>query len=124
MVWDNNHAGNRSNDEVFQQRLRCKSVADDYLKKNSGDESTLFLERVDFSPSRHSCVAAFTRWTTGKKGEIHDYETVDILSGEILFIKGCIENNPKVTTFCGNGRDVQLNQERDKALETALSSKD
>jgi hypothetical protein len=115
---------NRNNVEVFQQRLRCKSVADDYVKKNSDDNSTLFLERVGFSPSRRSCVAAFTRWTTAKRGEIHDYETIDILSGETLFSDGCIENDPESTTFCGNGRDMQLWKERENVLETALSSKE
>jgi hypothetical protein len=111
----------RSSHETFQQRLQCKSLADDYAKKNSENNSTLFLERVDFSPSRRSCVAAFTRWTTGKRGELHDYETIDIVSGETLFSAVCIENDPKATTFCGNGRDLRLDQERKKALEDALA---
>jgi len=114
-------AADRDNDEVFQQRLQCKHLADDYVRKNSDDNSTLFLERVDFSLSRRSCVAAFTRWTTAKRGEIHDYETIDIVSGETLFTAGCIENDPKATNFCGNGRDMQLSQERKKALEDALA---
>lgn len=48
-------------------------------------------------------------------------KTIDIVSGEILFTGVCIENDPKATNFCGNGRDMQLGQERKKALEDALS---
>jgi hypothetical protein len=120
------------NSELFQHRLRCRSVADDYIKANSDDSSSLFLERVDFSQSRHSCVATFIRWTTGKRKlercncfvEIHDYEAVDLLSGETLFSGSCVENEPDSHIFCGNGRDMRLDKERGKALESALSSKE
>jgi len=49
---------------VFQERLRCRAVADDYVKENSTDEkntdrsgSFLTLNKVDYSPGRNSCVA-------------------------------------------------------------------
>ncbi|HXJ89128.1 MAG TPA: hypothetical protein VMS18_20085 [Candidatus Binatia bacterium] len=122
----------RDSNELFQHRLRCKAVADDYAKQNSDDSGTLILERVDFSPSRNSCIAAFTRWTTGKLKlqrcncliEIHDYLTVDLLSGETLYSDDCVENDPESKTFCGNGRDMRLGQERGDALEAALVSKE
>jgi len=125
-------AKDRDSNELFQHRLRCKAVADDYARANSDDSSTLFLERVDFSPSRHSCIASFTRWTTGKRKlqrcncfvEIHDYEAVDLLSGETLSSGECVENDPDSTLFCGNGRDMRLDAERSKALESALVSKE
>jgi hypothetical protein len=123
-------ATDRSGNDLFQHRLRCKTAADEYLKANSEDSSTLFLERVVFSPSRHSCIAAFTRWTTGKRKlqrcncfvEIHNYETVDLLSGENLYSGECIENDPESTLFCGNGRDMRLSEERSNALASALVS--
>ena len=122
----------RDNSGLFQHRVHCKTVADDYIRQNSDDSSTLFLERVDFSPRRHSCIAALIRWTTGKRKlqrcncfvEIHDYETVDLLSGETLYSGDCIENDPESRTFCGNGRDMRLDQERSDALEAALTSKE
>lgn len=122
----------RDSSELFQHRLRCKTVADDYAKQNSDDSSALLLERVDFSPSRRSCIASFTRWTTGKQKlqrcncfvEIHDYEAVDLLSGETLYSGQCVENDPDARTFCGNGRDMKLGQERSDALESALASKE
>jgi hypothetical protein len=116
--------------ELFQHRLRCKTVADDYIRANSDDSSALFLERVDYSPSRHSCIAALIRWTTGKRKvqtcncfvEIHDYQTVDLLSGESLYSGECLENDPQSTLFCGGGRDMRLNEERGKALDSSLAS--
>jgi len=125
-------ARDQSTSELFQHRLRCKSVADDYSKANSDGSSTLFLERVDYSPSRHSCIAAFTRYTTGKRKlqrcncsiEIHDYEAVDLLSGETLSSGECFENDPDSSLFCGNGRDMRLIEERGKTLESALASKE
>ena len=122
----------RDTHELFQHRLRCKSVADDYIKADSDDSSTLFPDRVDYSSSRHSCIATFIRYTTGKRKvqhcncfiETHDYETVDLLSGETLFSDFCEENDSESRWFCGNGRDMKLNEERGKALESALTSKE
>lgn len=122
----------KNTEELFQYRLRCKGAADDYVNANSDENSTLFLERVDFSPSRHSCIAAFTRWTTGRRKlrrcncliEIHNYEAVDLLSGETLSSGTCFENDPDSSLFCGNGRDLQLGEERSKALESALTSQE
>jgi hypothetical protein len=112
----------RANAEVFQQRLRCRTLADAYAKKNSDDYSTLELERVDFSPTRQSCVASISRAMNDGRGTIrsYDYETVDIMTGETLFSDSCIENDAKAATFCGNGRDMKLREKRDKALETVV----
>ena len=125
-------AGTLDSTELFQHRLRCKNIADDYIRANSDESSTLFLERVDFSLSRQSCIAAFTRLTTGKRKvqrcncfvEVHDYETVDLLSGETLYGGECLENDPESSLFCGNGRDMRLSEERGKALDSALVSKE
>jgi hypothetical protein len=114
---------NRNNAEVFGQRVRCSTLADAYAKKNSADDISLYVEHVDFSSTRRSCVAAITRALSNKQGDIaiYYYDTVDIVTAESLFSGSCIENNAEASTFCGNGRNMKLIQERDKALETALS---
>jgi hypothetical protein len=66
-------AKERDGNELFQRRLRCKSEADDYAKKSSETNSGLVVEKVEFSPARHSCVATFTRITRGKRLEIWSY---------------------------------------------------
>jgi hypothetical protein len=107
--------------ELFQRRLRCKSEADEYAKKQSDDTSSFVLEQVEYSPVRHSCVASFTRITTGKRLELWSYETIDILTGESLFSEECVENVPSDRRFCGNGRDMALRKGREDALATTQS---
>jgi hypothetical protein len=114
-------AKERDGNELFQQRLRCKSEADDYAKRSSEDNSALMVEKVEFSPVRHSCVASFTRITRGKRREIWSYETIDILTGETLYGEECIENDPNDKRFCGNGRDMNIIKGRDDALAAAVS---
>ncbi len=79
---------------IFQERARCKTVADAYVKENSTDFKenptaqsgvTVTLDEVDYSPARNSCVAELEtvyfapRVTT-------EFESVrDLLSGETLF---------------------------------------
>src|ERR1035441_2561498 len=46
--------------QIFQERLRCKAVADAYVKEeNSTDPEHVswILDKVDYSPARNSCVA-------------------------------------------------------------------
>ena len=107
--------------ELFQQRLRCKSEADAYAKASSQGNVSLVPEKIEFSPARHSCIVEFTRITAGKRSEIWSYETIDILTGESLYSGDCIENDPKASHFCGNGRDMSLRDGRDKALADAVS---
>ena len=114
-------ARERDDSELFQRRLRCKSEADDYARKSSESNSELMVEKVEFSPARRSCVASFTRITSGKRLEIWGYETIDILTGETLFSEECIENDPNDRRFCGNGRDMDLRKGRENALAAALS---
>jgi hypothetical protein len=115
---------NRSGDEVFQQRLHCRTFADAYVKKNSDANTSLILERVDFSPGRRSCVATISKAANWGRGTTWwSYETVDIVTGEMLFKGDCNGNDAKATSFCGNGQDMELMQKRDKALETALSQR-
>jgi hypothetical protein len=111
----------RDGNELFQRRLRCKREADDFARKASESNSSLVPEKVEYSPSRHSCIASFTRITSGKRMELWSFETIDILTGESLFSDDCVENDPSNKRFCGNGRDMNLRKGRDDALEATLS---
>lgn len=112
---------NQDSSQLFQQRLRCKSEAEEYEKKFSDSNTSTSSDKIEFSPARHSCVGEFTRISSGHGTEVWVYETVDILTGESLFSGTCVENNPKSNIFCGNGRDMKLRDGQDKALNEALS---
>jgi hypothetical protein len=52
--------------QIFQERVRCKAVADAYVKEKGPDFKedpaaqsgvTVTLDKVDYSPARNSCVA-------------------------------------------------------------------
>jgi hypothetical protein len=110
-----------NSNELFQRRLRCKSEADDYARKSSESNSSLVVDKVEYSPSRHSCIASFTRITSGAGTELWSFETIDILTSETLFSEECVENDPNDKRFCGNGRDMVLRKGREDALAAALS---
>ncbi len=91
--------------QIFQERARCKAVADAYVKENStyGKESSTYpdgdphgplmtLDKVDYSPARNSCVAEFeTVFIAGSVA--FEYENVqDLLSGETLFSAKCTDD--------------------------------
>ena len=106
----------RNSDEVFQRRMRCRDLAEGYSKKQVGDRVNV-LDRVDYSPSRNSCIAAISAmegWAAG-----WHYETVDVITGETLFSGDC-KDDAKSTVFCGNGYDMQLREKRDQIFEAAL----
>lgn len=112
----------KANTEAFQRRLRCKNLADNYLKESSDDNTTVLLDRDEFSPARNSCIAEVTRTEHGVRGgRLLMFDAVDILTGETLFTGLCNGNDANSATFCGNGRDMQLMERRDKVLEAALS---
>lgn len=89
--------------QIFQERLRCKAVADAYVKQSSTDEnnakprwafSTVTLDNVDYSPARNSCVAELetVRLNTYNRGGVFEIGNVeDLLSGESLFAINCTE---------------------------------
>ncbi len=108
----------------LNKRLQCKHLADDYLQRNSDENTSVLLDRVEFSPARHSCIAAVTRGKSGNRITLYEYEAVDLLTAETLFSGECNGNDANSRIFCGNGRDVQLLDKRDKALEAALKSID
>jgi hypothetical protein len=71
-------ARDRDSNELFQRRLRCKSEADAYARRSSEDNSTFMLvEKVEFSPARHSCIGAFARAMSGRRGTLYSGECAE-----------------------------------------------
>jgi hypothetical protein len=78
------------NNQIFQDRLHCKSVADAYVKEQSKDRIIVSLlpGKVDYSPARNSCVAGVETGIISTSPMITD-SIEDLLSGETLFsVKG------------------------------------
>jgi len=99
--------------ELFAQRLRCKALADKYVKEHSSPHFSVIIDRVEFSASRSSCIAS----TAEQIGDVRapalswdwTYEVVDLLNGETIAMLPC------------SGRDecVQKMQEREQAFQKA-----
>ncbi len=82
------------------------------------------LERIDFSPVRTSCVASTEEGRGfGAPHTYLDYKVVDVLSEEVLFEDTCNNNEPKAHNFCGDGKNMLMRAERDKAFDDALERK-
>lgn len=83
--------------QIFQERLRCKAVADAYVKEQTStdpDHVFLTLDKVDYSPARNSCVTESETVYFGPRPVVH-YSVEDLLSGETLFVvicAGCYED--------------------------------
>jgi hypothetical protein len=97
--------------DLFQQRIRCKSLADKYARENTNDSQTAILEMVDFSPSLNSCIAEFRTW----EKDYRDWELVDVLSGKQTSMGGCFEGRN-----CGNGKDMKLDADLEAAFRLAV----
>jgi len=84
--------------QIFQERLRCKAVADAYVKEETSTDPEhvfLTLDKVDYSPARNSCVAELESISFFKGGALIFQSVQDLLSGETLFSlqcnKDCVE---------------------------------
>jgi hypothetical protein len=100
--------------EIFDQRLKCKKLAEDYVKANSDNYTSVFLDRADFSTSRNSCIASTNEHSGG--AQFTTYKLVDVVTGELLPTDFCDNHDSQSTSFCGNGRDMKLRRERDEAF--------
>ena len=83
---------------IFQERARCKVIADAYVKENSTnfkedpnppDGVTVTLDKVDYSPARNSCVAELERTDDLGRTMRESSSVQDLLSGESLFSESC-----------------------------------
>ena len=95
----------------FQQRIRCKSLADRYAQENTHGNQTAIVEAVDFSPSLNSCIAEFHKMDS----DYRDWDLVDLLSGKETSMGGCFESHN-----CGNGKDLKLDADLETAFRVAV----
>ncbi len=114
---------------IFQQRARCRAVADAYVKKNTDlsdsslTGSSVILEKVDYSPARNSCVAELNSTYFAPGGGLKFYSVQDLLSGESLFTvdcnKDCIEVLLKMNWIDPAFDYVMKNADEPRDLEKA-----
>jgi len=97
----------------FEQRSRCKSLADAYARQNSTDNDYVTLRMVDFSEAQNSCIAGFNEWTVG---DWRDWELVDLLTGKSAPIGSCNESKN-----CGEGRNIKFDHDLETAFKQAVA---
>jgi len=80
--------------QSFQERLRCKAVADAYVKEDPAAKIGFIvtLDKVDYSPARKTCVAEVEATDWGPLNVLVIYSVRDLLSGESLFSARCTKN--------------------------------
>ena len=105
--------------EVFEERLRCKALAEAYVKGQSEEPYTM-LERVDFSPSRNSCIAAIHKVTFPHSDQT--FNVVDVISGEVLSHSWCAGDDETSKSYCGNGKNISLRNEYKRGFEKTVGS--
>jgi hypothetical protein len=104
----------RQKHELFEQKLRCKTLGETYAKKASDEYTSVFLDRVDFSKTRNSCVASVLNTSAGR---FMTYQVVDVVTGDLLSTGSCDDKDSQSRSFCGKGKDISLIQERDAAFD-------
>jgi hypothetical protein len=97
--------------QKFEQRIRCKSLADGYVRKESNETEGVLLREVGYSSIHNSCFAAVTTYSDPFQG----WELVDLLSGETTQIGTC-----NVQRNCGNGNDMKDAADLDIAFKRAI----
>jgi hypothetical protein len=107
--------------DVFEKRLRCKSLADAYINTNTNDDYVTQLRRVDFSPSHNSCIA-MTRRLALKGSDDERFEVVDVISGDVLVRGECSYEDETSKSFCGNGGVDKMWHAFDKLFEKEVAS--
>ena len=100
--------------EVFAQRVRCEGLAQAHAKSVSTDSTSAFIERVDFSVPRNTCLAAVDTYREGHSGLTYVSEVLDLLTKEVLFTDFCFGDN------CGGGHNSAITAKRDEAFATLL----
>ena len=119
--------------QIFQERARCKAIADAYVKENTdlNDNSvtgrSVTLEKVDYSPGRNSCVAELNTTIFAPGAAYERYSVRDLLSGETLFSvmcnKGCMEDLLKLDLidpafdYIINNATIPMEVEKEWALK-------
>jgi len=104
--------------EFFEQRLRCKKLAEEYAKSHSDNYNSVLPDRSDFSTSRNSCVASTDEYSGNAR--FVSYQVVDVVTGELISTASCDNHDSQSPSFCGGGRNMKLMQERDAAFDKAV----
>jgi len=111
----------RRSRERFEMNLRCKQLADDFVKRGTSDYHDVMLNEVRFSSSRNQCVASIDEVSrTPPLSDEWRYIVVDVLSGEILFSDICSEGK-SAPLYCGAGRNIDITSKRDTAFRNAVN---
>lgn len=83
----------RSHDSsvLFERKLKCQSLARDFVKRRTSDFTHSSLQRADYSPARASCIAevndTFTR--PDSANPLWSFNVFDVVTGEVLFATSC-----------------------------------
>jgi hypothetical protein len=82
--------------ELFNQKLRCSSLGQNYATENSSSIGPTLrnytLNRVDFSESRNSCIAEiiYSQSMLGRPDlDIWNVQIVDLATKELLMLNQC-----------------------------------
>jgi ribosomal protein L2 len=84
--------------QIFQERARCKTAADAYVKENTdlNDNSvtgmSVTVEKVDYSPGRNSCIAELNTTIFAPGTAYESYSVRDLLSGENIVSNACTKD--------------------------------
>jgi hypothetical protein len=81
----------RSSRELFGERMRCKVLADRYVKDHSG-LTTVVVSRIEFSRGRSSCIVGTMEQLVApmeRPSSDYTFKIVDLLTGEELFSRMC-----------------------------------
>jgi hypothetical protein len=114
--------------QIFQERARCKAIAEAYVKENNTDFKkdpfaksgvTVTLDKVDYSPARNSCVAKLEMTYWSPRTIVETDSVQDLLSGATLFSARCTKDCVSVPMFIDPAFDyVMNNASKPTKLET------
>jgi hypothetical protein len=108
--------------ELFSQRLRCKGLADHYVKQQSTDSMTVILYNVDYSTTSNSCIGYFHVLDDVHREHYLTQDitslVTDLLTGEELYQDHCVEDRN-----CGGGNDFRIMNEAKSAFDEAVNGK-
>ncbi len=108
---------NRSHDEqaLFSRKLRCQAIARDFIQKRSDQVFSAFLDRVDYSAARRSCIAEETDTISEPGSTLWAFNLMDVVTGEQLFSAACTT----MTGDCSSKASAARDQEFQNALRSS-----
>lgn len=107
--------------EAFNQKVRCKELAEGYIRQQSNESTSVSLQDVDYSATADSCVGYFHVWEdVGNRNKYNrrEWQVVDLLTGKTLYDNECREE-----TNCGGGTDIKSDEEAEAAFDEAVTGK-